>query len=324
MISASLFMAGAVLAPANPVMLYLSHGDPRDGTQLITSSSAGRHALQIAQPESAGSLTAAIRKDGNLIAFISGTSLWTAPLERRSVASGIGRTSRVLRASVTRQRDGTWTGAARVATNAHGPLSWSPDGRTLLFNRPPGSVGGTGTIYKLAMSSSGTAASEQRLLAGPDTGRDTWARFSPNGTKILFTRFVNLKGDRLMVVNADGSGLTELPGDNGLWNYGSWSADGTKIAAIRTVTALAPGTPGIYTMDSRGENVTLAEGTMSGDMAPFFSPSGNELIFARSLRSGSFEQKDIFRIPLGRPGAARAYIETPGITEVPLQWFNLP
>lgn len=319
---AALALTGVMLAPANPVLLYLSHGDPRVGTQLATSSRAGRVPLNISQPESAGALTGAIRPDGRLIAFISGTTLWTAPLERRSIATGIGRSSGALRASVVRQDDGTWRGAVRVAIAAHGPLSWSPDGRTLLFNRPPGSTGGSGTIIKLSVSPGGASTSEQRLFTGPDSNRDTWARFSPDGTKILFTRFVNTKGDRLMTVNTDGRALTELPADNGLWNYGSWSPDGTKIAAVRTYTALTPGTPGIYTMDANGERVSMIEGTTSGDISPFFSPDGSEIIFSRSLRSRSIDQRDLYKAHFGRSGEPRALFATPGMTEVPLQWIN--
>lgn len=322
MIAAAVTLAALSLAPADPVLLFLSQGDPRVGTQLVTSSSAGRHALNIAQPESAGSLTGAIRSDGGMIAFISGTTLWTTPLTRRSVSVGIGTTRRVLRASATRQRDGTWTGATRVANNARGPLSWNSNGRTLLFNRQTGSSG-TGATFKLAMTELGASTSEQRLLLGAEAERDTWAKFSPNGLKILFTRFVNLKGDKLMTVNADGTGVTELPADNGLWNYGSWSSDGNKILAVRSYSALTPGTPGIYTMDSRGESVTLLEGTAGGDMAPFFSPSGTDVVFARSLRSGSFEQKDIFRMSPERRIAPRPFIESPGLTEIPLQWINV-
>ena len=322
MVAAALAMASGLAAPANPVLLYASHGDPRVGSQLLTSSSAGRHALDIKQPESAGALTGAIRPDGRLIAFISGTTLWTAPLTRRSVAIGIGRSGSVLRASVTRQRDGSWTGAIRAATNAQGPLSWSPDGSKLLFNRPP-RLSDSGAILKLAMTDLGASTSEQRLLVGPEAERDSSARFSPNGAKILFTRFVNLKGDRLMTVNANGSGLTELPGDDGLWNYGAWSPDGTKITAVRSYSALTPGTPGVYVMNSRGEGVEIVEGTDGRDFAPFFSPSGTEIVFARSLRSGSFEQKDIYRVSLDRRSPPRAFIETPGITEIPLQWISL-
>lgn len=322
MVAAVLAMASGLAAPANPVLLYASHGDPRVGSQLMTSSPSGRHSLQISQPESAGVLTGAIRPDGRLIAFISGTTLWTAPLTRRSVGIGIGRSANVLRASVTRERDGTWTGAIRAATNAHGPLSWNPDGRTLLFHRQPGSSG-TGAILKLALSELGAATSEQRIFLGAEAEKDRWGRFSPDGTKILFTRFVNQKGDRLMIANSNGSGLSELPGDNGLWTFGSWSPDGSKITAVRGFSALTPGTPGIYVMNARGEDVEIIAGTDGRDSAPFFSPSGSEVIFARNLRSGSLDQKDLYRFSFDRSSPPRAFIETPGITEIPLQWISL-
>lgn len=320
MISAAMVCSLALVAPSEPTLLYLSTGDPRVGSQLVTYSSQGHHSVGVSQPESAGTLTGAIRPDGKLLAFISGSTLWTAPVSRR--AATLGGVKRPLRAGVAWQSNGAWTGAIRAASNAHGPLSWSADGRTLLFNRPPRGSG-SGAIVKLAVSELGAATSEQRILLGEDAERDIWAKFSPSGTKIVFTRFINRKGDQLMTMNPDGRELYELPADNGLWNYGSWNHDATRLVAVRGFSALTPGTPGIYTMDARGAAVQMVPGTSSVDMAPFFSPSGTEVIFARSIRSGSFEQKDLYLASLEKGDAPRPFLETAGITEVPLQWINL-
>ncbi len=323
MLAASLITAGSLLAPANPVLLYVRLNDPRTGSELSTHSSAGRHTLNINQPSTAGALSGAVRPDGGLIAFISGTTLWTAPLEKRVVGTAFRRTGKVLRAEVERQRDGTWTGAVRVAENVSSPLSWSADGRSILFNRPSRSTSGFGTIYRVSVSPTGAGTAEQRVLVGDGTDRDFWAKYSPNGSQILFTRYVSSRGDRLIKMNANGTSQTELPADNGIWNYGAWSSDGSMIAAVRTITAITPGTPGIYTMDSAGEGVRLISGTDSSDSFPMFSPDRKEVFFARQLNRGPAEHRDIYRAALDGRTAPRPLFTTPGISEIPLQYINI-
>jgi Tol biopolymer transport system component len=96
---------------------------------------------------------------------------------------------------------------------------WSPDGSELAFDAPtPTSIG---DIFVSAADGS----SPRLVLASPEL--DQPAGWSPDGQRILFTRFHDEAGlaTSVYVVNVDGSDLRKLA--NGL--AGSWSPDGRKI-----------------------------------------------------------------------------------------------
>ena len=62
------------------------------------------------------------------------------------------------------------------------------------------------------------------------------ARWSPDGKHVAFTLNVNgLEGDRLFVIDADGTNFHQLDDEDGLWYEGepAWSPDGTRIAFNR-------------------------------------------------------------------------------------------
>lgn len=106
----------------------------------------------------------------------------------------------------------------------------------------------------------------QRITAG---SWDTDPAWSPDGTRILFTR--SGWEVALWVVNVDGSGLQQLT-TGGFEFHPAWSPDGTRIAFVDWA--------GIHVMDADGTNVTrLTDG--GADWYPSWSPDGTRLAFAR-------------------------------------------
>ena len=91
----------------------------------------------------------------------------------------------------------------------------------------------------------------KRLTNAP--GSDGPARWSPDGTKIVFAsdRDGNFE---IYTMNADGSGQTRLTNDPALDSLPSWSPDGTKIA----FTHLPQGgtSPHIFVMNADGSGQT--------------------------------------------------------------------
>jgi TolB protein len=130
-------------------------------------------------------------------------------------------------------RDGT-----RLRRIARGQFGrWSPDGRQLALDTPTPTS--DGDIFVVD-----AAGSDRRLvLASPEL--DQPADWSPDGRRILFTRFDgDGRGSSVCVVNVDGTGLRKLA--RGL--AGSWSQDGTQIVYTR-------GFPGrVYVMRSDGSH----------------------------------------------------------------------
>lgn len=113
----------------------------------------------------------------------------------------------------------------------------------------------------------------------------SWAPdYSPDGTKLAFTstRDNGIGNDNdVFVINADGTGLTNLTAGSGAENQvPAWSPDGSQIAFLSD----RGGTPGIYTMNADGSNVTPLGVTVpliaaGRPPALHWSPDGSKLLF---------------------------------------------
>lgn len=76
--------------------------------------------------------------------------------------------------------------------------------------------------------------------------------WSPHGTKLAFREFLQTTNDDIFVMNADGSGQTDLTNDLSTDNFHpSWSPDGTKIAWDKFGT-----TDQVYVMNANGTSPT--------------------------------------------------------------------
>lgn len=145
---------------------------------------------------------------------------------------------------------------------------WSPDGGRIAFARSDilHVINGDGTgRHSLAI----------------DGRQPTW---SPDGTQIAFAT----NGTGISVVNADGTGYTELThADDG---FPEWSPDGSRIAFARFgdyVNRWA-----IWVMEADGENAVMVFDRPDDDVAPEWSPDGSRLVFT-SVVSGS---QQVFRV----------------------------
>lgn len=123
-----------------------------------------------------------------------------------------------------------------TARSSESWASWSPDGKKLLYGRQEYSDAGLkvagGGIFIINADGTGTTPFQ---LAGTDFGPGA-AAWSPDGTRIAVTAFYNKHPDFfaqtvVVVANIDGSNVKALTPLNStlMFNYPSWSADGTKI-----------------------------------------------------------------------------------------------
>ena len=145
----------------------------------------------------------------------------------------------------TMRRDGT--GLRRVA---RGQLArWSPDGANLILDAP--TERSDGDLFVVGAD----GGKPRLLLASPEL--DQPAGWSPDGKKILFTRFNDSSGrdTDVYVMNADGTGVRRL----GPGLAGGWSPDGTKIV-------FAESYPGrILVMDADGSNRRTIAGAFGAE-----------------------------------------------------------
>ncbi len=155
-------------------------------------------------------------------------------------------------------------------TNQSGNTSWpawSPDGKRIAFasdrDGPP-------SVY--LMDADGRNV---RRLTDAKEGSDqpTW---SPDGTKIAFRRNWNV-----FVMNADGSGVSDLTGGTGSVNADpAWSPDGKQIA----YASWRPGEGGyrVVVMGADGSDkrpISPADNP-SGGVYPSWSPDGKRIVYS--------------------------------------------
>lgn len=142
--------------------------------------------------------------------------------------------------------------------------AWSPDSQKLLISW--GEFGKGRSIYVIDKD----GRNERRLTTG---NSDDNARWSPDGTRILFRRYAS--GMQIFVMNADGSNQSKLTtqGDN---SYPVWSPDGRKIAFS---SATSGGYYHIYVMNSDGSSLVRITDGARNDYVPVWSRDGQSILF---------------------------------------------
>jgi hypothetical protein len=125
---------------------------------------------------------------------------------------------------------------------------------------------------------------------------DSWASWSPDGTKILFssTRYDPLIEQctpgfpheygcptDIYVMDVDGSNVVRLTDDLGSEYQPVWSPDSRRIAFARSLGDPQLSHPAIFTMDPDGTDVRQISSADGGsDFWPSWSPDGSQLVFA--------------------------------------------
>lgn len=161
-----------------------------------------------------------------------------------------------------------------------------------------------------ALFTSATDGSEEQITDPPASAVDDFPDWSPDGTRLLFTRYAGLGTDheshRLFTVSSDGTGLTPLSPDvaahgdvvEGFDDTGVFSPDGSRIAFSYGHGQVAEGGThgipvgsnqlefsGIVVMDADGGNrhEVTNDAAYSGDSGGVaWSPDGTKLVYARS------------------------------------------
>jgi Tol biopolymer transport system component len=187
---------------------------------------------------------------------------------------------------------------------------WSPDGRSLVIDGRDHDTLFDFDIFVVAADGSGL----RKLTSGPE--RDTQAAWSPDGSRIAFTRDTeeggvpslwvvgadgsdahriarggpaawSPDGTRLVVgglgglrvMNADGSGTRTIR--SGESEPAAWSADGRRIL----FSSWRDGNAEIYTVNADGRRLRRLTRNPREDWAADFSPDGHKILFS-SDRSG--------------------------------------
>lgn len=174
---------------------------------------------------------------------------------------------------------------------------WSPDGKQIAFGSDRRNGAGTGREEIYITRSDGSHA--WRVSTLPEkAGYDTAPRFSPNGNRLVFTRYINeeLGRSALFTVGVDGTGLKQItPSGNGARDA-DWAPDGNKIVfeARPEKGASAPDRDchaEIYTVDPDGQHLTNITDNhcFAGSHEPVWSPNGEKILFLSAhVEEGEF------------------------------------
>jgi TolB protein len=183
---------------------------------------------------------------------------------------------------------------------------WSPDGLRIVFasNR-------TGLFQIYTMNGDGSNLRQITGLAAGDAHRPSW---TPGGQILFQSDAANPGNSRdLYLVNADGTGLKNLTSSTSDEFSAAAAPRGNRLAFTSNADA------GLYHLYVRSGSATPKEIT-SGNVADIqanWSPSGNDLVFARF--DPSFSTSDLYVVHSDGTGL-RQLTSTPGVEEVEPAW----
>ena len=124
--------------------------------------------------------------------------------------------------------------------------------------------------------------SRKRRLTHNTTATERYPRWSPDGTKIAFTRYMDRTKRQttgeLFIMNADGTDPQRLTHNNVLDNTPSWSPDGTQIA----FSSSRSGVWEVFVIELATRAVTQLTDALSS--TPDWSPDGTQIAFERFIK----------------------------------------
>lgn len=174
-----------------------------------------------------------------------------------------------------------------------GGTAWSPDGTKIAFSSDRGGDfprDGDLDIYVMNADSSNI----QKLTDFPST-MEAVSTWSPDGSKIAFTKRQKPFDAEIYLINADGSNPINLTNNPAFDSTPVWSPDGTKIAFV---SDRADTKYNIYVMNADGSNIKQLTNTAlpGGDYNPSWSPDGSKIAFDSTRGSNNIFTSDIYLI----------------------------
>jgi TolB protein len=227
---------------------------------------------------------------------------WSPDATRIAFDTGAGTGVNIF----TTARDGTGLLELPLGVGAfNGDPAYSPDGTQISFDQDVGDD--QPTVHGIYIANA-DGSGARRVTTGIATKKayDTESQWSPDGTRLAFTRVKNSKEAAIFTVNIDGTGLRQLTRYKLDAASPDWSPDGTRIA-FNSYWDPHPGkSANIYTIrpDATGLTaVTHHRGGRSHSFRPSWAPDGTELVIARFTPRGKRGRINLFTI---KPDGSRA------------------
>jgi Tol biopolymer transport system component len=162
-----------------------------------------------------------------------------------------------------------------------------PTGRIVFLQEAPeagpgDASAGSSVEYQLfAMNVDGTEVQQLTDPSAFPAGVEA-PEWSPDGSRIAFDSEADDGHLHIFVINADGTGLTQITSGDGDEIAPNWSPDGTRLAVETQRSSSEPTGIAIVDVDT-GVIRVITENPIGGDDAePTWSPNGARIAFARS------------------------------------------
>ena len=163
----------------------------------------------------------------------------------------------------------------------NGAPSYSPDGTKIAFDQDAGPS--HPNVHGIFVANA-DGSDPRRLVTGlatPDA-YDTNADWSPDSTRIAFTRVKDQREAAIFVVRADGRGLKRLTPWRLDASNPDWSPDGSKLIFHSYYNEQPGKSPNIFTIRPDGGKTTPLTHFTGGDtqaLGPSWSPDGTKIVW---------------------------------------------
>lgn len=163
-------------------------------------------------------------------------------------------------------------------------LAWSPDASRIVYSDNSGSTDGP-VIYMINADGTGNKSIGSGVFYDANNEVSMAMNFepswSPDGSRIVYVKWVGGRTSNIYIMNADGSNETRITENSADKRTPSWSPDGKRIA----YSSENDRGYDIYTIGTDGSNKIRLTYLEADYQNPYWSPDGSKILFRSLIRS---------------------------------------